>query len=105
MAPRKEVASAAGTAALVYLVLSVRLSSAGAGDGAEAALRREEEEEENGKTKKGERRWPERAPASWREAAEVATRTVGFAYGATLGRWPLGDIAFGINHYMRVQVR
>ncbi|CAL4986161.1 unnamed protein product [Urochloa decumbens] len=85
----KRLAAAAGTAALVYAALSGRLSSA-SGD-AEAALRREEE------------RWPERAPASWREAAAVTARTAGLAYAETLGKWPLGDIAFGINHYMRIQ--
>ena len=28
-------------------------------------------------------------------------RTEGFAYAETLGKWPLGEIALGINHYMR----
>uniref|UniRef100_A0A0E0MHV3 Fungal lipase-type domain-containing protein n=1 Tax=Oryza punctata TaxID=4537 RepID=A0A0E0MHV3_ORYPU len=84
-------AAATATAVLVYL----SLSSSG---GAEAARRRRPEEEEE--SKKG---WPERAPASWREAAAVAARTVGFTYRETVGRWPLGDIAFGIRHYMRTQ--
>ncbi|OEL16287.1 hypothetical protein BAE44_0022696 [Dichanthelium oligosanthes] len=91
----KRVASAAGTAALVYIALSGRLSSA-SGD---AGRRREEEEQ----ARKGEERWPERAPASWREAVAVTARTAGFTYAETLGKWPLGDIAFGINHYMRIQ--
>ncbi|CAL4978991.1 unnamed protein product [Urochloa decumbens] len=93
----KRLASAAGTAALVYAALSGRLSSA-SGD-AEAALRREEDGDKKGE----EERWPERAPASWREAAAVTARTAGLAYAETLGKWPLGDIAFGINHYMRIQ--
>ena len=92
------MASAAGTAALVYVALSGRLSPA-SGDDADAVRRRRRSAEE------GEaERWPERAPASWREAVAVLSRTAGFAYAETLGKWPLGDIAFGINHYMRIQV-
>jgi len=53
----------------------------------------------------GERRWPDRPPETWRESAAVAARTAGFVYAETLGKWPIGDIAFGINHHMRVQVR
>ncbi|TVU23709.1 hypothetical protein EJB05_26088, partial [Eragrostis curvula] len=100
----KRVVSAAGTAALVYLVLSGRLSTP-SGEGAvsesEWARRRRRRGAEEGK--KGEERWPERAPESWREAAAVAARTAGLVYAETLGKWPLGDIAFGINHYMRIQ--
>ncbi|KAL5204572.1 hypothetical protein ABZP36_009443 [Zizania latifolia] len=97
----KGVASAAAeTAVLVYLVLSGRLSSGRAGYSSQAPRRRRRGEEEN----EFKKRWPERAPASWREAAAVAARTVGFTYSETLGKWPLGDIAFGIKHYMRIQV-
>uniref|UniRef100_A0ACD6A0D3 Uncharacterized protein n=1 Tax=Avena sativa TaxID=4498 RepID=A0ACD6A0D3_AVESA len=97
MGAKGVASSAAGTAALVYVVLSGRLFS----DGAEKVPRRRRgrEDVEGG----SEERWPERAPASWREAAAVASRTLGFAYGETLGKWPLGDIAFGISHYMRLQ--
>jgi hypothetical protein len=96
----KRVASAAGTAALVYVALSGsgRLSPVSGDDDADTARRRRRSAEE------GEERWPERAPASWREAVAVLSRTAGFAYAETLGKWPLGDIAFGINHYMRIQV-
>ena len=89
-------AAAAATAVLVYVALS---SSGGGGEA--ARLRRPEEEDEE----ESMMRWPVRAPASWREAAAVAARTVGFTYRETLGRWPRGDIAFGIRHYMRIQVR
>ncbi|KAF0896202.1 hypothetical protein E2562_019688 [Oryza meyeriana var. granulata] len=98
MGAKGVAAAAAGTAALLYLVLSGRLSSGGAEAPMRAMRRRQREEEEE--SKKG---WPERAPASWREAAAVAARTMGFTYRETLGKWPLGDIAFGIRHYMRIQ--
>lgn len=98
MGAKGVASSAAGTAALVYVVLSGRLSP----DGAEEAPRRRHRPK--GVDGESEARWPESAPASWREAAAVAARTVRFAYGETLGKWPFGDIAFGISHYMRLQV-
>jgi hypothetical protein len=105
------VASAAGTAVLVYLVLSGRLcgdtgardredeviSSAVATDA--AAQRRRKEE-----ARACKRRWPERPPAGWGEAAALAARTVRFTWAETLGKWPLGELAFGIKYYMRQQV-
>ncbi|KAK3139974.1 hypothetical protein QOZ80_5AG0393500 [Eleusine coracana subsp. coracana] len=104
------VATAAGTAVLVYLVLSGRLcGDAGGRDDrlisaavveAAAARRRRKEE---ARARKEQRRWPERAPAGWGEAAAVAARTVRFTWGETLGKWPLGELAFGIKYYMRQQ--
>ncbi|GJM95473.1 hypothetical protein PR202_ga12213 [Eleusine coracana subsp. coracana] len=105
------VATAAGTAVLVYLVLSGRLcGDAGGRDDrlisaavAEAAAARRRRKEE-ARARKEQRRWPERAPAGWGEAAAVAARTVRFTWGETLGKWPLGELAFGIKYYMRQQL-
>ncbi|XP_020101665.1 uncharacterized protein LOC109719410 isoform X2 [Ananas comosus] len=118
------MATAAGTAVLLYLVLSGRLSPAAAAaaaaavveDGEERGLLRggdaaaeeeEEEEEKKKKKKKGARkgrgRWPDKPPATWGEAAAIAARTVRFTYSETLGKWPLGEIAFGIKYYMKQQ--
>lgn len=110
------VATAAGTAVLVYLVLSGRLCGDAGADGgddrlisaavaeAAAARRRRKEEARARKEQRRKRRWPERAPAGWGEAAAVAARTVRFTWGETLGKWPLGELAFGIKYYMRQQV-
>ncbi|TVU49859.1 hypothetical protein EJB05_01198, partial [Eragrostis curvula] len=119
------VASAAGTAVLVYLVLSGRLcGDAAAGDGggargredelissavaeaAEARRRRKEEARARREQRRARKRprWPERAPAGWGEAAALAARTVRFTWAETLGKWPLGELAFGIKYYMRQQV-
>uniref|UniRef100_A0ACD5Y6B6 Uncharacterized protein n=1 Tax=Avena sativa TaxID=4498 RepID=A0ACD5Y6B6_AVESA len=118
------VATAAGTAVLVYLVLSGRLCGDSAGAGAdgrgamedeiissavsEAAAARERGKEEARARRRARRarrgrRGPERAPQGWGEAVLEAARTVRFAYGETLGKWSLGELAFGINYYMRQQ--
>jgi hypothetical protein len=115
------VATAAGTAVLVYLVLSGRLcgdAAAGADGGREdelvssavaeaAAARRRGKEEALARREQRRarmRRWPERAPAGWGEAAVVAARTVRFTWAETIGKWPLGELVFGIKYYMRQQV-
>ncbi|CAM0949622.1 unnamed protein product [Alopecurus aequalis] len=117
------VATAAGTAVLVYLVLSGRLCGDGSGaDGAvggrgamedemistavsAAAGARERTKKEARARRRARRgrRCPERAPQGWGEAVVEIARTVRFAYGETLGKWSLGDLAFGINYYMRQQ--
>ncbi|PUZ67387.1 hypothetical protein GQ55_3G430700 [Panicum hallii var. hallii] len=115
------MATAAGTAVLVYLVLSGRLcGDAAAGDGredrlissavsaaAEARRRRREEARERWRRRREQARagrpWPERAPDGWGAAAAVAARTVRFTWAETLGKWALGELAFGIKYYMRQQ--
>lgn len=113
------MATAAGTAVLVYLVLSGRLCGDAAGDGREDQLissavsaaaaarrrRKEEARERARRQRRRERRWPERAPDGWGEAVAVATRTVRLTWAETLGKWALGEVAFGIKYYMRQQVR
>ncbi|CAL4898783.1 unnamed protein product [Urochloa decumbens] len=111
------MATAAGTAVLVYLVLSGRLCGDAADGGgedllissavsaaAEARRRRKEEAHARRQRRRREaRRWPERAPDGWGEAAAVAARTVRFTWAETLGKWALGELAFGIKYHMRQQ--
>ncbi|CAN6334357.1 unnamed protein product [Urochloa humidicola] len=110
------MATAAGTAVLVYLVLSGRLCGDAAGGdddrlissavsaAAEARRKRKEEAREQRRQRQmRRRRWPERAPGGWGEAAAVAARTVRFTWSETLGKWALGELAFGIKYYMRQQ--
>jgi hypothetical protein len=119
----KGMATAAGTAVLLYLVLSGRLCGDAAGDGgnlddqlissavsaaAEARRRRKEDARARREQRRASRtkwRWPERAPDGWGEAAALAARTVRFTWAETLGKWALGEVSFGIKHYMRQQVR
>ncbi|KAK8648172.1 hypothetical protein V6N13_128933 [Hibiscus sabdariffa] len=46
---------------------------------------------------------PALAPATWFEAIATITETLRFTYSETLGKWPIGDLAFGINYLMRRQ--
>lgn len=113
------MATAAGTAVLLYLVLSGRLCGDAAGDdGAledqlissalEARRRRKEDTRARREQRRApppctKRRWPERPPDGWGEAAALTARTVGFTWAETLGKWTLGEVAFGIKYYMRQQ--
>ncbi|KAJ1686015.1 hypothetical protein LUZ63_017405 [Rhynchospora breviuscula] len=92
MATAEAAVAAAGGAVLLYLALVCRLSHQ---DSSETEGRAEEEEEE--------RSWPEMPPATWLEGLTLATRTVLFTCGETIGKWPIGDIAFGIKRQMKLQ--
>ncbi|KAJ3703830.1 hypothetical protein LUZ61_007535 [Rhynchospora tenuis] len=47
--------------------------------------------------------WPDHAPSTWRESATITARTVKYMCGETFGKWPIGDIAFGIKYQMKHQ--
>lgn len=46
-----------------------------------------------------------RAPATWVETISTLSETLRFTYSETLGKWPIGDLAFGINFLLKRQVR
>lgn len=50
-------------------------------------------------------RRPAQAPATLYETIATLSETLRFTYSETLGKWPIGDLAFGINYLMRRQVR
>ncbi|KAL5713185.1 hypothetical protein ACHQM5_015287 [Ranunculus cassubicifolius] len=90
------MATAAGAAMLLYYVLSRRLA-------------KDEEDDRNGelsKLRSGRRksiRRPAQAPSTWFEAITTLSETLRFTYSETLGKWPIGDLAFGINYLIRRQ--
>lgn len=45
-----------------------------------------------------------RPPSTWFEALATISETLRFTYSETLGKWPIGDLAFGINYLLRRQV-
>lgn len=49
-------------------------------------------------------RRPAQAPATWLETISTLSETLRFTYSETLGKWPIADLAFGINYLMRRQV-
>lgn len=88
-------ATAAGALILLYYVLSRRLVAKGGEDG------------DLSKSRSGRRkiaRRPAQAPATWLETITTLSETLRFTYSETLGKWPIGDLAFGINYLMRRQV-
>lgn len=89
------MATAAGVAMLLYFVLSRRLSARDVEDVSKPG--------KAGRRRVALRR-PAQAPATWREAASTLAETLRFAYAETLGKWPIGDLAFGIKYLMRRQV-
>lgn len=95
------MATAAGAAVVLYYV-SRRLA------------KKEDEEEEDhadGDVSKSSRsvrrrrisRRPAQAPATLLESIVTLSETLRFTYSETLGKWPIGDLAFGINYFMRKQ--
>ncbi|KAL5983655.1 hypothetical protein ACLOJK_017745 [Asimina triloba] len=94
------VATAAGAAILLYYFLSRRLSAKDGGEGDER------DEDLSRVSRVGRRRIgrrPAQAPATWFEVAATLSETLRFTYSETLGKWPIGDLAFGINYHMRRQ--
>lgn len=95
------MATAVGAAMLLYFVLSRRLagedvSARGGGGGGVGS----------GKRRRGRAlRRPVQPPATWIEAVGTLAETLRFTYSETLGKWPIGDLAFGIKYLMRRQVR
>ncbi|CAK9138940.1 unnamed protein product [Ilex paraguariensis] len=98
------MATAAGAVVLLYYVLSRRLSS--------SAVKGEDEEGNGEYSKSSSRsvgvkrriaRRPAQAPATWFETITTLSETLRFTYSETLGKWPIGDLAFGINYLIRRQ--
>ncbi|KAK6128062.1 hypothetical protein DH2020_038190 [Rehmannia glutinosa] len=95
------MATAAGAAALLYYTLNKKLqSSPTSGD-----------DDENGgdghsHAPLGIDRVSHRliqAPATWLETISTLSETLRFTYSETLGKWPIGDLAFGISFLLKRQ--
>ncbi|XP_073124616.1 uncharacterized protein [Henckelia pumila] len=92
-------ATTAGLVLLVLYVLSRRFSSS------------EEEPECGGdrtqlksrSAKKRLQRRPAQAPATWLETMSTLSETLRFTYAETFGKWPIGDLAFGIKYFIQRQ--
>ncbi|KAL2336419.1 hypothetical protein Fmac_010865 [Flemingia macrophylla] len=96
------MATAAGAAALLYYTLNRKLQT-------DEAIN--EDGEENGsdspsETPLGGDRVSHpliQAPATWLETISTLSETLRFTYSETLGKWPIGDLAFGISFLLKRQ--
>ncbi|KAJ6820562.1 uncharacterized protein M6B38_397515 [Iris pallida] len=98
------MATAAGAAALLYYTLNRRLRAAqsqaeedggeGSGDASKSLL-------PSSRIRAAQR--PARAPATWLETISTLSETLRFTYSETLGKWPIGDLAFGISFLLKRQ--
>lgn len=93
------MATAAGAAVLLYYVLSRRLASKDAEEGSRGG----DLSKSNRSMRRRVVRRPAQAPATWIETITTLSETLRFTYSETLGKWPIGDLAFGINYLMRKQ--
>lgn len=95
------MATAAGAVVLLYYVLARKMTSA------DAKADEDDEGREYLKSSKSKRkiaqRRPAQAPATWFETISTLSETLRFTYSETLGKWPIGDLAFGINYLLRRQ--
>ncbi|KAE8679932.1 putative Chaperone DnaJ-domain superfamily protein [Hibiscus syriacus] len=94
------MATAAGAALILYCVW-LRKSEAKGGP-----VAGEEDDDLSNSSRSVKRRIvrrPDQAPATWLEAIATISETLRFTYSETLGKWPIGDLAFGINYLMRRQ--
>ncbi|PPS17652.1 hypothetical protein GOBAR_AA02926 [Gossypium barbadense] len=96
------MATAAGAAALLYYTLNRKLQTDRSGN----------DDNENGSDlsnnpSSGLDRVSHRliqAPATWVETISTLSETLRFTYSETLGKWPIGDLAFGINFLLKRQL-
>ncbi|XP_068660042.1 uncharacterized protein [Aristolochia californica] len=95
------MATAAGAAALLYYTLNRKLLSTLTQDGGEVG------DESLPISSQSRRifvtRGPTQAPATWLETISTLSETLRFTYSETLGKWPIGDLAFGINFLLKRQ--
>lgn len=96
------MATAAGAVVLLYYVVSRRISSAADGEDSGGG---DYSKSKSRSAKKRLSRRPAQAPATWLETISTLSETLRFTYAETLGKWPIGDLAFGINYLIRRQVR
>ncbi|XP_020241924.1 uncharacterized protein LOC109820223 [Asparagus officinalis] len=97
------MATAAGAAALLYYTLNKKLQV----DHSQSEEDCEKKGDESSKpllsTRKPVSQRPVRAPATWLETISTLSETLRFTYSETLGKWPIGDLAFGINFLLKRQ--
>ena len=96
------MATAAGAAALLYYTLNRKLHSSRDQDDSDVAGNDASSHALLGGDRVSHRLV--QAPATWLETISTLSETLRFTYSETLGKWPIGDLAFGINFLLKRQV-
>ncbi|KAJ0983797.1 hypothetical protein J5N97_002153 [Dioscorea zingiberensis] len=96
------MATAAGAAALLYYTLNQKLKAAGCEVGEEGENSGDASRPSSSGRNQVSRR-PVQAPATWLETISTLSETLRFTYSETLGKWPIGDLAFGISFLLKRQ--
>ncbi|KAI4355418.1 hypothetical protein L6164_004194 [Bauhinia variegata] len=95
------MATAAGAAALLYYTLNRKLHSGSANENDDG-----NDSDAPTNVPLGIDRVSNRliqAPATWLETISTLSETLRFTYSETLGKWPIGDLAFGISFLLKRQ--
>ncbi|KAH7307334.1 hypothetical protein KP509_22G054800 [Ceratopteris richardii] len=87
------MATAAGAVALLYYTLKHRT------EGVSDTL----QDASSGATQRVRLGLAQHAPSTWLEAIATLSEALRFTYAETLGKWPIVDLAFGINFLMKRQ--
>lgn len=96
------MATAAGAAALLYYTLNRKLQTGGADDDETGGAGGLPNQAPLGIDRVSNRLI--QAPATWLETISTLSETLRFTYSETLGKWPIGDLAFGISFLLKRQV-
>ncbi|KAK1360309.1 Sn1-specific diacylglycerol lipase alpha [Heracleum sosnowskyi] len=95
------MATAAGAAALLYYTLNKKV---------ETIIETEDDDANSIQRRRNVRLGIDRvsnrliqAPGTWLETISTLSETLRFTYSETLGKWPIGDLAFGINFLLKRQ--
>ncbi|KAK9724227.1 hypothetical protein RND81_05G057100 [Saponaria officinalis] len=97
------MATAAGAAIILYVLINRRLSANSEEDIGDRNNNVAGESKSSRSIRRKISRRPAQAPATWYDTMTTLSETLRFTYSETLGKWPLGDLAFGINYLMRRQ--
>lgn len=97
------MATTAGAVVLLYYVVRRRHWSAANEDASGGGGREYSKSLSSSGKRNIVRMRPAQAPATWLETITTLLETLRFMYSETLGKWPIADLAFGINYLIRRQ--
>lgn len=97
------MATAAGAAALLYYTLNKKLQSKPSSQDDHDNVNRHQSNVHLGIHRVSNKLI--QAPATWLETISTLSETLRFTYSETLGKWPIGELAFGISFLLKQQVK